>query len=152
MADEPFTTADFHTVVHKQILNAVTDTLAAGKLDWELVVPFLDAAREICRSDFRDGAQVRLHTVRADGEQWVEAEEAFLGIAVAGRDDGEAWLSETYWLSEIALADRDPDEVRRIAAALERSLGKINAWLAEQEKGGSAAAEPPSEGGGDSQG
>ena len=140
MAEESFTTADFHTVVQKQIVNAVIDTMAAGKLDWELIVPFLDAAREICRSDFREAARIRLHTVRAEGEQWVEAEEAFLGIAVAGRDDGEEWLAETYWLSDIALADKDPEQIRRIAAALERSLAKINAWLAGQEEKGSAPA------------
>ena len=140
IADESFTTADFHTVVQKQIVNAVIDTLAAGKLDWELIVPFLDAAREICRSEFREAARIRLHTVRAEGEQWVEAEEAFLGIAVAGSDDGEDWLAETYWLSDVALADKDPEQVRRIAAALERSLAKVNAWLAGQENAGAATA------------
>ena len=136
MPDSPFTTAEFHNVVQKQILHAVYETLAAGKLDWDLIVPFLDAARDICRAAFQGGARIRLHTVRAEGEDWVEAEEAFLGIAVAGRDDGEQWLSETYWLSDIALADREPERVRRIAAALERSLAKINAWLAEQDEGG----------------
>lgn len=141
MAEDRFDTADFHNVVQKQILNAVADTLAAGKLDWELIAPFLDAARQICRSDFREAGRIRLHTVRAEGEQWVEAEEAFLGIAVAGRDDGEEWLTETYWLSDIALADRDPEQVRRVAAALERSLAKVRLWLAEQEKQGPAPAE-----------
>jgi len=152
MAEENFTSADFHNVVHKQIVNAVTDTLAAGKLDWELIAPFLDAARSICRADFEEAARIAFHTVRAEGEDWVEAEEAFLGIAVAGRDDGEEWLSQTYWVSDVALADRDPEQVRRVAAALGRSLAKINAWLAEQEEGGPARAEPPSEGEGDSHG
>ena len=144
MPESPFTTAEFHNVVQKQIVHAVYETLAGGKLDWDLIVPFLDAAREICRNDFREASRIRLHTVRAEGEDWVEAEEAYLGIAVADRDDGQDWLSETYWISDSALADRDPEQVRRIAAALERSLGKINAWLAEQEKkGGPDESEPP---------
>jgi hypothetical protein len=37
---------------------------------------------------------------------------------------------------EVALADRDPEKVRRIVAALERSIAKLNAWLAEHEQGG----------------
>jgi hypothetical protein len=125
-------------------VQAVYETLAEGKIDWELIVPFLDTARELCRSEFRDASQIRLHTVRAEGDAWVEAEEAYLGIAVADRDTGEDWLSETYWLSDIALADADPERIRRIVAALERSLAKINAWLAEQEKGGPETPEPPS--------
>jgi hypothetical protein len=144
MADSSFTSAEFHNVVHKHIVQAVYETLAAGKLDWELIAPFLDAAREICRSEFREASRIRLHTVRAEGEEWVEAEEAYLGIAVADRDSGQDWLSETYWISDVALADRDPEQARRIAAALERSLAKINAWLTEQEKGGPESSEPPS--------
>lgn len=135
MADSPFTTADFHNVVQKQVLNAVYQSLAAGKMDWELVAPFVEAARQLCRSDFQEAARIRLHTTRADGDQWIDSEEAFLGVAVADRDDGQEWLSDTYWLSDIALADGDPVEVRRIVAALERSLEKIRAWLAENEGG-----------------
>jgi hypothetical protein len=134
MTDSPFTNADFHNVTQKQILNAVSESLAAGKIDWELIAPFLDTAREICRRDFQETARIRLHTVRAEGEDWIDAEEAFLGIAVADRDSGEDWLSETWWISDIALADGDPSEARRIAAALERSLARINAWLAEQDE------------------
>lgn len=144
MADSPFTTADFHNVVQKQILNAVYESLASGKMDWDLIAPILDTAREICRSDFRGTSQIRLHTVRAEGDSWVDAEEAYLGIAVADQDDGHDWLSETYWISDIALADRDPEQVRRIVAALERSIAKLNDWIAEQEKGGSDESEPPS--------
>ncbi len=144
MADSSFTSAEFHNVVQKQIVNAVYETLVDGKMDWELIVPFLDAAREICRSEFRESSRIRLHTVRAEGEDWVEAEEAYLGIAVADRDTGQDWLTETYWISDIALADRDPEQARRVVAALERSLAKINAWLAEQEKGGpEEPSEPP---------
>ncbi len=113
-------------------------------MDWELIAPILDTAREICRSEFRETSRIRLHTLRAEGEAWVDAEEAYLGIAVTDRDDGQDWLSETYWISDIALADGDPEEIRRVVAALERSIAKVNAWLAEQEKGGPAEAEPPS--------
>ena len=144
MADSSFTTADFHNVVQKQILNAVYESLASGKMDWDLIAPFLDTAREICRSDLRAASRIRLHTVRADGENWVDAEEAYLGIAVADQDDGQDWLSETWWISDIALADRDPEQVRRIVAALERSIAKLNDWLAEQEKGDPDESGPPS--------
>jgi hypothetical protein len=146
MAEPPFTTADFHNVAHKQLINAVAEALADTKLGWEQVAPFLEAARRVCRDDFREGAQIRFHAVRADGEELVEAEEAFLGIAVADRDDGVEWLSETFWVSDIALAERDTDQVRRIAAALERSLARINAWLAEQREGGpDSPSEPPAD-------
>ena len=148
MADPPFTTADFHNVAHKQIFNAVSEALADTKLGWDQVAPFLEAARKVCRDDFRAGARIRFHTLRPDGDGWVEADEAFLGIAVADRDDGAEWLSETWWVSDIALADDDPEQIRRVAAALERSLAKVNAWLAEQAKEGPGEApEPPSEGG-----
>ncbi len=89
MTDSRFTAADFHNVVQKQILNAVYESLAAGKMDWELIAPFLETAREICRRDFQEVARIRLHTVRAEGEDWVDAEEAFLGIAVADSETGE---------------------------------------------------------------
>jgi len=140
MADKketPFTSADFHSAVQKQLLNAVQETLASSKLEWRLVAPFLDTAHEICRADVREGAHIRLHTLRADGDAWVEAEEAFLGISVADREDGHEWLSETWWLSDIAIADGDPDKARTIAAALEKSVAKIRAW-ADEKTGGPA--------------
>lgn len=145
MAEPPFTSADFHNLVQKHIVNAVYESLAAGKLDWELVAPFLDAARRICRADFQEAARVRLHTVRAEGEQWVEAEEAFLGIAVADREAGGDWLAQTWWISDIALAESDPRQVRLIAEALKRSVGKLEAWLALRDEGGPDGAEPPSD-------
>lgn len=144
MAENPFTSADFHNVVQKQILNAVYETMVETKIDWPLIAPFLETAREMCRSDFEQTARIRLHTVRAEGEEWVEAEEAYLGIAVADQDQGEEWLSETYWLSDIAIAEQDPEQVRRVVAAIERSLDKVKAWLAQQEKEGGPAEEPPS--------
>ncbi len=143
--DSPFTSADFHNVVHKQIVNAVYETLSEGKLDWNLIAPFLETARAICRADFEEGAKIRIHTVQADGEDWVDAEEAFLGISVQDRDDGSEWLSETRWISEVALEEEDPEQVRAVVRALERSVAKLNAWLAEQEAGGPAAPEPPAD-------
>ena len=145
MADPPFSAADFHKVVHKQVVNAAFETLAEAKLDWDLVAPFLEAAHEICRADFQEGARLRLHAAAAGGETPVERDEAFLSIAVADREDGETWLSESYWLSDIALADGDADEVRRLAAALERSLFRVKAWLDEQEAASPGGAETPPE-------
>ena len=133
MAEDDFTSADFHNVVQKQVLNAVYETLANTKLDWALAAPFLEAARDICRADFRNAASIRLHTVRAEGDAWVDAEEAYLGITVADRDDGREWLSETWWLSDIAKADQDPEQVRRIVGALERTIARLNAWLETPE-------------------
>lgn len=136
----PLTTADFHNIAQKQILNALFSVLSETKMEWALVAPFFEAAREVCMGDIEENAQIRLHTLQLDGEQWVEADEAFLGISVSDRDDGNEWLSDTYWLSDIAIADGDPAQVRDIVRALERSVAKIEAWLAD--KPGSAAAEP----------
>ena len=135
-----FTTSDFHGLVQKQILNAVFETLSADKMDWELIAPFLEVARRICASEFDDSSKIRLHTVRAEGEAWVEAEEAYLGIAVSDRDSGKEWLSRTAWISDIAKADDDPAQARQIVAALERSIERIKLWLAEREKEGPAAS------------
>jgi len=158
MTDSPFTSAEFHNVAQKHIVNAVYETLLEGKMDWALIQPFLDAARQMCRSDFLEAGRLRFHAVRAEGEGWVEAEEAYLALSIPDRDDGHDWLAETYWVSEVGLADRNPEEVRRIVAALERSIAKLNLWLAEQEKvrpatsiaaeqqeGGPELSEPPSD-------
>ena len=141
-ADEPYDSRHFHVVTHKLVINTVFEALSDAKLDWELIAPFLESAREMAQGDF-DEAHLRLHTVRAEGEEWVEAEEAYLGISVADRDSGEEWLSATYWLSELATAEDDPAQVRRIIAALERSIGKMRDWIAEKEAGGAAEAAPP---------
>jgi hypothetical protein len=138
MPEEDFTSSDFHHVVQKQLLNAVHETLASAKLDWALAAPFLEAARALCRADFRRAASIRLHTVRAEGDAWVDADEAYLGIAVADRDDGREWLSETWWLSDIAKAEQDPEQVRRIIAALGRTIAKLEAWIEEQAEEGPA--------------
>lgn len=139
--DGPYTSRHFHLVTHKLIANAVSETLADAKLDWDLIQPFLESAREMAYGDFEEG-QIRIHTVRAEGDQWVEAEEAYLGISVADRDSGEEWLSETRWLSELAIAEDDPDQVRRIIGALERSIEKMRGWIAEREAGGVAPTPP----------
>jgi len=140
----PYGSDQFHVVTHKLIINAVHETLADAKMDWDLIAPFLESAREMAQADF-DEAELRLHTVRAVGDQWMEAEEAYLGISVADRDSGEEWLSETRWLSELAIAEDDPEQVRRIIAALERSIGKMRDWLAQKEAGGGAEATPPAD-------
>jgi len=142
--DSPLTSADFHTVAQKQILNAVFAALAESKMDWSLIAPFLETAREVCAGDFQENARIRLHTMRAEGDDWVEAEEAFLGISVADRDSGGEWLSETYWLSDVATADGDRAQVRAIVAALERTIAKLNDWIANPP-GDAAKAEPPGE-------
>jgi hypothetical protein len=129
------TTGDFHIFAQKQIMNAVFAVLSETKMDWPLVAPFYETAREVCIGDIEENAQVRLHTLRQEGEAWVEADEAFLGISVTSRDDGEEWLSDTYWLSEIATVDGDPAQVREIVRALEKSIAKINAWLADKPGG-----------------
>lgn len=140
----PYGSDQFHVVTHKLIINAVYEALSDAKLDWDLIAPFLESAREMAQGDF-DEADIRLHTVRAEGEEWVEAEEAYLGISVADRDSGEEWLSETRWLSDLAVAEDDPEQVRRIIAALERSIGKMRAWIAEKEAGGAAETAPPAD-------
>ena len=133
MSSAPFTTAEFHNVVHKQIANAAYESIIGSKLDWELVAPFLDAARSVCRGEFEQSARIRFHTLRAEGEEWVEAEEAFLGIAVRGEGEELDWLSRTYWVSDIVLADEDPQAAERTIAALERSIARIRERLAEKD-------------------
>ena len=140
--DRPLTTGDFHNIAQKQILNAVFAVLAETKLGWEQVEPFFSAARDVLLGDIEETAQVRLHSVKqGENGAWVEAEEAYLGISVSDRDEGEEWLSDTWWLSEIAIAEEDPEQVRAIVRALERSIAKLNLWLAER---GGPVSPPPS--------
>jgi hypothetical protein len=127
------TSADFHNIAQKQILNALFAILSDAKMDWHLIEPFLSAARDVLLGDIEETAQVRLHTVQQDADgAWVQAEEAYLGISVSDRDRGEEWLSDTYWLSEIAIAEEDPEQVRAIVRALERTIGKLNLWLEDK--------------------
>ena len=140
--DSPLTAGDFHMVAQKQILNAVFAMLADGKMPWNLVSPFLESARAVCAGDFTHNARIRLHTQRAEGDEWVEAEEAYLGISVADRDDNEEWLSETYWLSDIATADGNRTEVEAVIAGLERTIGTLREWLTSGG-GNPPETEPP---------
>lgn len=135
--------AEYHQLAQKQILNAVFTALAESKMEWPTILPFLEAAREVCAGDFQENARVRLHTTRAEGDAWVDAEEAFLGISVADRDDGIEWLSETWWLSDLATADASREEVQAVIAGLERTIGKLRSWL--DEGGGHVKTEPPPE-------
>jgi hypothetical protein len=130
-----YTTADFHNVVQKQILNATYETLVETKMHWALIEPFLRAARDVCRGDFRRTGRIGIHGVAAVAEGWTEAEEAYVSLTIADQDDGEEWLSETWWLSDLALAEGDPARVREAARALERSVAKLDAWLAANDKG-----------------
>jgi hypothetical protein len=145
LGDEaPFTSADFHNVVQKQVAHAAFEMLAQAKLPWQLATPFLDAGRSLFADDLREAGRVRLHTVRAEGDSWVDADEAFLGLEIHDRDSGQPWLSETWWLSDIATIDDDPEEVRAIVRALERTIGRLNDWLAEKDgPGGEGETTPP---------
>jgi hypothetical protein len=131
--DAPYTAADFHTVIHKQLIHAVADTLSEHKPHWEVVAPFLDTAREMCRSDFETAGSVQLHGLVQQEEEVVEAEEAYVEFTIADQDDNHLWFQETFWLSDIILTDPDPAHVRDKIRALERSIARLNQWLAEQE-------------------
>ena len=139
--DEPdgeggYTTADFHNVVHKQIMNATFETLAATKLEWAAVEPFLRAAREMCRGDFERTGRIEIHAMTGEEDERSEAEEAYLGLSIADQDDGEEWLAQTWWLSDLVLAEPEPERVRETVRALERSIAKLEAWLeSAQAKG-----------------
>ena len=142
--DGPLNVGDFHQIAQKQIMNAVFAVLAETKMDWNLVEPLFAAARDVLLGDIEETAQVRLHTVQqGENGDWVEAEEAYLGISVSDREEGDEWLSDTWWLSEIAIAEEDPEQVRAIVRALERSIAKLNAWLAD--KAPAPPARPASE-------
>lgn len=133
--DGGYTTADFHNVIQKQILNAVYETLAETKVHWSLIEPFLYAAREMCRGDFERTGRVGIHGAVAVGERWVEAEEAFVSVSIADQDEGREWLSRTWWLSDLVLTESDPERVREAVRALELSRLKLEAWLDAQAKG-----------------
>ena len=78
--DGPLTSGDFHNVAQKQIMNAVFATLSETKMSWELVEPFLAAARDVVLGDIEETAQVRLHTVQQDDQG---------GVAPAARPQEE---------------------------------------------------------------
>lgn len=149
--EDGYTTSEFHNVVQKQIVNATYETLVETKLAWELIEPFLRAARDVCLGDFRRTGRVEVHGVVAEGEGWADAEEAYLSLSIADQDDGREWLSQTWWLSDLVLAGGDPKQVREAARALERSVERLDAWLAGQEAAPAEAdereAKGPGEGG-----
>jgi len=130
-----YTTSDFHNVVQKHIVNATYETLVEAKLHWTLIEPFLRAARDVCRGDFRRTGRVGVHGVAAAGDGWTEAEEAYVSLSIADQDEGEEWLSETWWLSDLVIAEGDPARVRAAARALERSAARIDAWLEANDEG-----------------
>ena len=140
------TTAEFHNVIQKQIVNATYETLVETKLHWAVVEPFLQAARDMCRGDFRRTGRVQVHGAVAEGDGWADAEEAYLSVSIADQDDGREWLSETWWLSDLVLAGADPARVREAARALERSVAKLDAWLESGDRDG-GEAKGPGEGG-----
>ena len=133
--EEGYTTSEFHNVVQKQILNATYESLLETKIHWALIEPFLQAARDVCRGDFRRTGRLEVHGVVAEGEGWADAEEAYLSLSISDQDDGREWLSETWWLSDLVLAGGDPRQVGEAARALERSVARLDAWLAAQEGG-----------------
>lgn len=135
-AEEPrfaYTTSEFHNVVQKQVIGAAYEMMIESKLPWHAVSPFLRAARDLFRGDFERTGRIGVHGVQAEGETWVDSEEAYLSLSVADQDDGREWLSETWWLSDLVLAEEDPARVREAARALERTVAKLDAWLAENE-------------------
>lgn len=133
--DDGYTSSDFHNVIQKQVLNATYETLVETKLHWGLVEPFLHAAREMCRGDFRRTGAVRIHGAVAEAEGWADAEEAYVSLSIADQDDGKEWLTQTWWLSDLVLASGDPAQVQEAAGALDRTKAKLDAWLAAHGKG-----------------
>jgi hypothetical protein len=140
----PYTSAEFHDAVQKQIAGIVTAALADSKLEWSQVAPFLDAARAICRDDVLLNGRFVLHGLEEGDEGLTPADEAFLSVSVRDREDGTEWLSQSYWLSDIVLSDSDPDRVRSTVAGIERTVERLKTWLAEQEApGADVQAEAP---------
>jgi hypothetical protein len=144
-SQDGYTTSEFHNVVQKQILNATYETLVETKLHWDLVEPFLRAARDVCRGDFQRTGRIEVHGVVAEGEDWKDAEEAYLSLSIADQDDGREWLSETWWLSDLVLAAGDPARIRESARALQRTVTRLNAWLAEHDSDEEAPTAPEGE-------
>jgi len=130
----PYTNYDFQEDVQKQLVEAATAALATCRLSWTQLAPLLEAARALCRDDLQLGGRLALHGLEYDGAELAPAGEAYLSVTARDRDSQVEWLSQTYWLSDLALADRDPERVRSAVAAIERTLAKLNAWLAAQDR------------------
>ncbi len=135
MEPPPYTIADFHHVVRKQLASAASAALADSKMRESELDAILYSARALCRDDLERSGRLGLHGLdQAEDGALVPAEEAYLAVAAGDPEGDGEWLSLTYWLSDLALADRDPQRVRAAVAAIERSLAKLNAWLAEQDE------------------
>ncbi len=141
MEPPPYSLADFHHVVRKQLATAASAALADAKMRESELDAILYSARALTAGELEQSGRLALHglDLGADGEL-APAEEAYLSVSAGGENGEGEWLSLSYWLSDLALADRDPERVRAAIAAIERSLAKLNAWLAEQE--GPAEAMP----------
>lgn len=133
MDQTPYSSAEFHEDVRKQLVDAAIAAMSSAHLSWTQLAPLLDAARAVCRDDLRFGGGLALHGLEYAGAELQPAEEAYLSVTARDRDTHVEWLSQTYWLSDLALADRDPERVRSAIAAMERSLAKLNAWLEEHD-------------------
>lgn len=133
-------TAEFYNIVHKQVIHVTTETLAAAKLDWEVVEPFLNAARDVCRGDFVRTARIEVHGVAGDTGALEEAEEAYLSLSVADQDTGAEWYAETWWLSDLVLQTGDPARVREAVDALERTTARLRQWLDSADRSEGEAA------------
>jgi hypothetical protein len=134
MEPPPYTLADFHHVVRKQLATAASSALADAKMRDSELDAILYSARALTAGELERDARLSLHglDLGEDGEL-APAEEAYLSVSAGGEHGEGEWLSLSYWLSDLALADRDPERVRATIAAIERSLAKLNAWLAEQD-------------------
>lgn len=141
MEPPPYSLADFHHVVRKQLATAASAALADAKMRDSELDAILYSARALTAGELEQSARLALHGLDlGEDEALAPSDEAYLSVS-AGGENGEAeWLSLSYWLSDLALADRDPERVRATVGAIERSLAKLNAWLAEQE--GPAEAKP----------
>lgn len=133
---ESFTSTDFHNAAHKQMLNIVSEAMARSTLAWKDVEPLIEAARRLCRSDFEETSLMTVHAVRAENEEWVEAEEAYLALSVADGATGTEWLAQTWWLSDLVTTQTDVEQARLKLAALERSIARIRSWIEAQEAPG----------------
>lgn len=138
--DQPiYTHQRFIADAQKQLVNLAVASLSDRTLDWAQVAPFLEAARALCREELGRPSTLVIHGTEYRDGNLVPAEEAYLSISVRDQENEIEWLSQTHWLSDLALADQDRERVRSAIAAIETSLEKLRAWLAEQE---AAAPEP----------
>jgi hypothetical protein len=131
--EPPYTIADFHHVLRKQLASAASAALAEAKMRPSEFDSILYAARSLCRDELERDGRLALHGLEQRDDTLVPAEEAYLSVAAGDPEGDGEWLSLTYWLSDLALADRDPERVRAVVTAIEASLSKVRAWLDEQD-------------------